>query len=107
MEAYGDCARSRAQTFKYVKELKDSRESIESNRGKTAKPSLRVGRSAKNINKVRALLKADARRTVQELALERDMSVSTMHALLKEDLGLSKLCARWAPRILSDDQKNF
>ncbi len=43
--------------------------------------------------------------TIKTLATRYDMSVSTMHALVTEQLGLAKKSARWIPKLLTDEQK--
>jgi histone-lysine N-methyltransferase SETMAR len=47
----------------------------------------------------------DRRITIKELALECDLSVGSIHNIIHNDLGLSKVTARWVPRLLSDDHK--
>lgn len=54
---------------------------------------------------VKAIIKADRRVTVQDIALDVDLSVGTVHTILHEDLHLSKLAARWVPRLLTEEHK--
>lgn len=58
-------------------------------------------------NKVRLdqLILADLWITVNEMHVELDVGASTLETMLSS-LGYSKVCARWAPRMLTQDQKD-
>ena len=101
-DGYGDLCPSKTMVFRYFKEYKEGRESIESERGKAPKPTLRT---PENIRLVKTLIEEDRRKTVKELASESGLSVGTIFLIIHDDLGLSKLTARWVPRLLSDEHK--
>jgi hypothetical protein len=42
--------------------------------------------------------------TVVQIAAEVGLSVGLVHAILNEDLGIRRVCAKFVPRLLSDDQ---
>ncbi len=54
---------------------------------------------------IAATSEKDRRITVQELATMHGLPIGTVHAILKEDLGLIKKSARWGPKLLSSEQK--
>ena len=43
--------------------------------------------------------------SLQVLATELDVSVGSTHTIVTEVLKYHKLCARWVPRILTDEHK--
>ena len=47
----------------------------------------------------------DRRLKLQKLADIVEISKSAVHRTLTEKLGISKLCARWVPRLLTMEQK--
>ena len=70
----------------------------------------RVGRpvsvlTEKNIATVKMLIEEDTRYTVQEIEELRGIHSSSVLKILRERLGLRKICARWVPHLLTDEQK--
>ena len=51
------------------------------------------------------LIRANRRITVNEMRAELDVGVSALETMLSS-LGYSKVCARWVPRMLTQDQKD-
>ena len=54
---------------------------------------------------VNSLVNEDRRVTIRELSDRFGIGRSTINVILKEKLDMNKVCARWIPRILSDDDK--
>jgi histone-lysine N-methyltransferase SETMAR len=51
-------------------------------------------------------IRANRRVTIRELPhIIPEMSKTTIHEAVREKLGYKKLCARWLPKILTDDHK--
>jgi len=69
----------------------------------------RAGRpsiSDETVAKVEQLMLEDRRITVRELCdIIPDVSTFTVHKILTETLAYHKVCARWVPRMLTDDNK--
>ncbi len=57
------------------------------------------------IDSVAAAVEEDRWICIETLAMAHDTSVSTIHAVLHDDLGLEKKSARWVPKLLNDEQK--
>ena len=57
------------------------------------------------INEVRALIQQGRRITVDQMATELDISHGTAWHLVTENLGMKKLCSRWIPHVLTEEQK--
>jgi hypothetical protein len=92
--AYVDMAMSKSQIIKAVKEGKNTADQRHSSAKKT-----------KRTASITAAIEKDRRITVRELAATHGLPIGTVHAILKEDLGLVKKSARWVPKLLSSEQK--
>lgn len=57
------------------------------------------------ISKVHDLVMEDRRLNVREMAAILEISHTTVHKILKDDLLMKKLSARWVPRLLTQEQK--
>ena len=54
---------------------------------------------------MKQLIDTDARYTVEELAQISGISLSSVYRILTDRLGLKKVCARWVPHLLTQEQK--
>ena len=54
---------------------------------------------------VKAMVEEDARVTVAQFALDLGISSGSDITILHEKLSYSKVCARWVPHMLTEDQK--
>ena len=59
----------------------------------------------KNVATVKTLIEEDAHYTVQEIEELSGIHSSSVLKILRERLGLRKICARWVPHLLTDEQK--
>lgn len=58
-----------------------------------------------NIDAVRNLIEEDRHVTYREIEISLSISMTSIHKILHEHLGVRKLCARWFPHLLTDGQK--
>ena len=91
-----------ATSCKWLHRFNDGQESIENDP--------RVGRpvsvlTEKNVATVKTLIEEDAHYTVQEIEELSGIHSSSVLKILCERLGLCKICARWVPHLLTDEQK--
>ena len=101
-KVYGNDALKYATVCKWVRHFNDGRESIEND--------LRVHRlvsvlTEKNVATVKMLIEEDARYTVQEIEELSGIHSSSVLKILHERLELGKICMRWVPHLLTDEQK--
>ncbi|XP_054707033.1 protein GVQW3-like, partial [Uloborus diversus] len=100
---YGSEVLSRKNVFKWYARFRDGRDSLEDD----PRPghSLTV-RNDENIEKVAETLRND--RCVSTRLIEEVTGTpkSTVHLILTENLGKRKVCARFVPHTLTDDQKH-
>ena len=59
----------------------------------------------KNVATVKKLIEEDGRYTMQEIEELSGIHSSSVLKILRERLGLRKICAHWVPHLLTDEQK--
>ncbi len=64
-----------------------------------------ITRDPDNIFYVCELVGADRRLSVRDLASMMGLSIGTVQAILSEDLKMSRICAKFVAKILSDEMK--
>jgi histone-lysine N-methyltransferase SETMAR len=97
-----DSAPSYSTVKKWVALFKFGRTSIEDDH-RSGRP--REGVTSENVEKVQQLVMKDRRLTVRQISEELDISKSTVDRILREDLEMTKVAARWVPKLLTADQK--
>ncbi len=70
---------------------------------KTGRP--RSARTDENVDLIRQLVEEDRRKTVCELVAQSGLSQGTVHRILTKELKLSRICAKFVPRLLTAEQK--
>ena len=98
----GNGALKYATVCKWVHRFNDGWESIENDP--------QVGRlvsvlTEKNVATVKTLIEEDAHYTVQEIEELSGIHSSSVLKIFCERLGLRKICARWVPHLLTEEQK--
>lgn len=91
----------RALVFKWYKRFADGRDSLEDDEGRGRKTKI----SSDVVASVREALDSDRRLTVRTLSAMIGVSVGTIYTILTEHLKMSKVHARWVPRLLKDSEK--
>ena len=91
---------SRALVFKWHKRFAE---------GWTGESDSKLGRpteiNSQIVNHVRDVIDTDRRLTVREISEDIGISKTFVHRILRETLGMSRVCARWVPRLLTEDDK--
>ena len=98
----GNGALKYATVCKWVRRFNDGRESIE-NDPQVGRPVSTL--TEKNVATVKTLIEEDARYTVQEIEELSRIHSSSVLKILRERLGLRKICAHWVPHLLTNEQK--
>ena len=101
-KVYGNGALKYATVCKWVRRFNDGRESIE-NEPRVSRPVSVL--TEKNVATVKTLIEKDACYTMQEIEELSGIHLSSVLKILRERLGLHKICARWVPHSLTDQQK--
>jgi len=101
-QVYGNDCLSRSQVHDWFQQFKDGREDV-FDQERSGRP--RTGRSDKNVEKVRQAIVRCSKVSLKTLEEDLAMSGATIYRILTENLGYRKLCARFVPHKLTDDQK--
>ena len=102
-KAYGSGAMSKQNAYRVFKVFQEEgRTDYRGQRGQHESPrGSPKQRTEVSIAKIRELIKEDARMTFEALAYESGIGIATVKKIVKQDLGLTKKCARWVPRLLT------
>lgn len=103
-KVYGKDALQLRTVFKWVRRFKVGRQSIE-NDPKEGRPCTVV--TDKSVAVIKSMIDEDARYTVQEIADITGIHSSSIFKILREHLGLRKVCARWVPHLLTDEKNKL
>ena len=87
---------------KWSAEFKRGKESIEDD-ARSGRP--KDATTDENVEIVHNLVMCDKRRYLRSIASEEGISFGAVQTILTDILGMSKVSARWVPRILTDDKK--
>lgn len=87
--------------YKWHERFRNGRTSIEddSREGRPASVTASI------LDTVRDKVLRDRRITVRSISEDLGVSCSTVHRVLTQDLSMSKVSARWVPRLLKDSEK--
>ena len=88
--------------FRWVKAFKAGKFSVEDDT-RPGRPKTSVTKA--NIAAVKIVVKQDARLSVRDIASCTDISEGSVQTILKKRLDLRKVCARWVPHLLTEEQK--
>ena len=101
ISVYGEKCMDVKNVRKWCREFQEGRTNVHDEAGR-GRPSV----SDETVNKVEELLLADRRLTVREISeLLGDVSKTTVDKILTEILLYHKVCARWVPRMFSEQHK--
>ncbi len=93
-QVYGQSAIKSLTFCKWVKRFRDGRESCKDN-PQEGRPS--TARTIKNTAHVLATVREDQRKEVRMITRELGLPKSSMHNILKQNLGMKKECAKLCP----------
>ena len=100
--AFRPCCMNRASVFEWYKRFKESRESVRDDE--------RCGRSKEVrtpelIGKIKNFKNKDRHVSIETISAQFDVSVRTVHTIIREELKMRKICAKFVPWVLREDQK--
>lgn len=91
---------SKQLVFKWAKRFQEGRETV-SDDSRTGRPTKRQ----RLIDDVKSVVNDDRRLTIREIAARSGATQAMVQRILHADLRMSKVSARWVPRLLSDHDK--
>ena len=102
VQVYGTEAVSMKCVCEWFKRFRDGKETTE-NEPLSGRPS--TSRTPDMIERVRQMLAQDWRETLRLMAGELGISKDTVHTIVCKYFGKQKICSRFVPRKLTDEQK--
>jgi len=102
-QVYGDNAMSDGMVRKWVRMFNEGLENLH-DEARSGRPSLVIDDLVRKINET---VRDDRRFTVSDLSLHfPKISRTLLYDIVSSHLGYRKVCARWVPKILSEEHKN-
>ncbi|XP_037942851.1 protein GVQW3-like [Teleopsis dalmanni] len=98
-KAYGDSSMSRTQAYEWYKSFKEGRGVIED------LPS--TSNTEENVPKIKKIVLEDRRMTEREIARDLNISYGSVHHILRNILGMTRVAARLVPKHLDFLQKEY
>ena len=91
-----------ASVFKWHKRLKEGRESVrdDERRGRS-----REVRKPEFICHIKNFMDKNRRLSIERITAQFDVSIGTVHTIIREELKVRKICATFVPKMLREDQK--
>jgi histone-lysine N-methyltransferase SETMAR len=101
-EVYGDNAPSYSTIKKWASEFKQGRESLEDD-PRSGRPS--TSTTDGNVDFIEELVMRERQISVRRVANELGISKTVVADILKNRLGMTKVCTRWVPKLLTPLQR--
>ena len=57
------------------------------------------------IGQIKNFMNKDRRVSIETISAQFDVSVETLHTIIREELKMRRICAKFVPRVLREDQK--
>ena len=100
--AFGTSCMNQTSIIEWYKRFKEGRESVRDDE--------RCGRSKEVrtpelIGQIKNFMDKDHRVSIETISAQFDVSVGTVHTIIREELKMQKICTKFVPRLLREDQK--
>ena len=99
---YGYSAPDRSTVSRWMSRFTSGRQSLE-NDPRSGTPT--TSKTPSNIDLVKGILDGDRRATYDELEEQSGLSRGTLQRIIREELKMKKVCARWVPRLLTEERR--
>ena len=93
---------NRAWVFEWHKRFKEGRESVRDD--ERCERSKEV-RTPEMIGQIKNFMDKDRRVSIETISAQFDVSVGTVHTIIREELKMRKICVKFVPRVLREYQK--
>ena len=100
--AFRPSCMNRASVFERHKRFKECRESVGD--GERCGRSKEVRRT-ELIGQIKNFMDKNRRVSIETISAQFDVSVGTVHIIIREELKMRKICAKFVPRVLREYQK--
>ena len=93
---------NRSSVFEWHKRFKEGRESVRDDESCSKNKEVRT---PELIGQIKNFMDNDRRVSIGTISALFDVSVGTVHRIIRKDLKMWKICAKFVPRVLREDQK--
>ena len=91
-----------ASVFEWHKRFKEGKESV---RDEESCGRSKEVRTPELIRQIKNLMDKDSGVSIETISAQFDVSVGTVYIIIREELKMRKICAKFVPRVLREDQK--
>ena len=100
--AFGASCMNRASVFEWHKWFKEGRESVRDDKRRWRSKEVRT---LELIGQIKNFMDIYSRISIETISAQFDVSLGTVHTIIPEELKLRKICEKFVPRVLREDQK--
>ena len=100
--AFGATCMNRTSVFEWHMRFKEGRESV---RDEERCWRSKEVRTPELIGKIKNFIDKDRRVSIETISAQFDISVGTVHTIIREELKIRKICVNFVPRVLREDEK--
>ena len=100
--AFGASCINRTSVYEWHKRFKEGRESVRDD--ERCERSKEVN-TAELIGQIKNIMDKDRRVSIETISAQFDVIAGTVYTIIREDLKMQKICAKFVPRVLREDQK--
>ena len=100
--AFRPSCMNQASVFEWNKRFKEGRVSVRDD--ETCGRSKEV-RTPELIGQIKNFMDKDRRVSIETISAQFDVNVGTVHTIIREELKMRKICAKFVPRVLREDHK--
>ena len=93
---------NQASIFEWHKKFKEGRESVRDDEKCGRSKEVRT---PELIGQIKNFMDKDRRISIETISAQFDVSVGTVHTIIREELKMRKICMKFVPRVLREDQK--
>ena len=93
---------NRAWVFEWHKRFKEGREPVRDDERCGMNKEVRI---PELIGQIKNFMDKDCRVSIETISTQFDVSVGTVHQIIRGDLKMWKICVKFVPRVLREDQK--
>ena len=100
--AFRPSCMNRASVFEWQKRFKEARESVRDDESCGRSKEVRT---PELIGQIKNFVVKDRRVSIETISAQFDVSVGTVHTIIREELEMRKICVKFVPRVLREDKK--
>ena len=101
-QSYGNDSLSKSRVYEWHQRFRHGRESAEDDK-RSGRPETAM--RSPTIKSVLDIVNDDRRVTVREIADQVHLSLGSVHTILRNELQMKRVCARWVPHLLTAEQQ--